>query len=150
MVDNKRKDVIEKYITLTEKILKNSNDARFYGTDVEIYRSEIHIINIIGNNSDMHISEIARKFGVTKGAISKTIKKLEKKGLVEKIIDVNNNTRTLVKLTEKGTIAYLAHEQYHNQYDKDMYLYLESLKLKDLEILDTFLEKANEMAERHI
>ncbi len=150
MRENKKKNVIEKYITLTEKISKNSNEPRNFETDVEIYRSEIHIINVIGYNDDIHISEIARKFGVTKGAISKTIKKLERKGLVEKRIDKTNNTRTLVKLTDKGMKAYYAHEKYHNEYDRDMFSYLESLTDHELEILYTFLDKANEMAEKHI
>ena len=150
MREDKKKNVIEKYITLTEKISKNSNEPRNFETDVEIYRSEIHIINVIGYNDDIHISEIARKFGVTKGAISKTIKKLARKGLVEKRIDKTNNTRTLVKLTDKGMKAYYAHEKYHNEYDKDMFSYLESLTDHELEILYTFLDKANEMAEKHI
>ncbi len=150
MREDKKKSVIEKYITLTEKISKNSNEPRNFETDVEIYRSEIHIINVIGYNDDIHISEIARKFGVTKGAISKTIKKLERKGLVEKRIDKTNNTRTLVKLTDKGMKAYYAHERYHNEYDRDMFSYLESLTDHELEILYTFLDKANEMAEKHI
>lgn len=150
MREDKKKNVIEKYITLTEKISKNSNEPRNFETDVEIYRSEIHIINVIGYNDDIHISEIARKFGVTKGAISKTIKKLERKGLVEKRIDKTNNTRTLVKLTDKGMKAYYAHEKYHNEYDRDMFSYLESLTDHELEILYTFLDKANEMTEKHI
>lgn len=150
MRENKKKNVIEKYITLTEKISKNNNEPKNFETDVEIYRSEIHIINVIGYNDDIHISEIARKFGVTKGAISKTIKKLERKGLVEKRIDKTNNTRTLVKLTDKGMKAYYAHEKYHNEYDRDMFSYLESLTDHELEILYTFLDKANKMAERHI
>ncbi|MCT4566452.1 MAG: winged helix DNA-binding protein [Maledivibacter sp.] len=150
MKENKKKNVIEKYMTFTEKISKNSNQPKNFETDVEIYRSEIHIINVIGDNDDIHISEVARKFGVTKGAISKTIKKLERKGLVEKIIDKTNNTRTLVKLTDKGMKAYYAHEKYHSEYDKDMFLYLAGLTEHELDILDIFLDKANKMAERHI
>ena len=150
MRDNKEKRVIERYVTLIEKVAKNNNQPRYYETDVEIYRSEIHILNVIGNNDDIHISEIARKFGVTKGAISKTIKKLERKGLVEKIIDKTNNTRTLAQLTEKGMLAYHAHERYHREYDIDMYSYLASLTERELDILNTFLAKANAMAERHI
>lgn len=150
MKDNKKKNLIEKYLILTERIAKCGKTPRHYETDVEIYRSEIHIMKVIGDYTDIHISEIARKFGVTKGAISKAIKKLKKKGLVEKVIDKTNNTRTLVKLTNKGMKAYWAHEKYHNEYDKDMFSYLENLNEHDLEVLDTFLQKANLMAERHL
>ncbi len=150
MNDNKMKNVIEKYLILIEMIAKSGKSPNDYGTDVEIYRSEIHIINIIGYYPDVHISKIARKFGVTKGAISKIIKKLEKKGLVEKVIDKTNNTRTLVKLTDIGMKAYDIHEKYHKEYNRDIFLYLEGLDEYELNILATFLEKANKMAERHI
>lgn len=150
MKENKKKNVIEKYLILTEMIAKSGKNPRNYDTDVEIYRSEIHIMNVIGYYPDIHISEIARKFGVTKGAISKTIKKLEKKGLVEKVIDRTNNTRTLVRLTEKGLKAYDAHERYHNEYDRDMFSFLENLNEHELDIIANFLEKANRMAERHV
>lgn len=150
MKNSKKQNVVEKYVTLTEKIARNSNKAQNFGTDVEIYRSEIHIINIIGLYKGIHISEIARKFGVTKGAISKAIKKLEKKGLVEKLIDKDNNTRTIVILTDKGTQAYEGHEEYHQQNDKYLYSFFDSLNERELLVLETFLQKANEMVERHI
>lgn len=150
MKNSKKQNIVEKYVTLTEKIARNSNKAQNFGTDVEIYRSEIHIINIIGLYKGIHISEIARKFGVTKGAISKAIKKLEKKGLVEKLIDKDNNTRTIVILTDKGTQAYEGHEEYHQQNDKYLYSFFDSLNERELLVLETFLQKANEMVERHI
>ncbi|MCG8485759.1 MAG: MarR family transcriptional regulator [Clostridia bacterium] len=145
-----KKKVIENYATLVEKAARTADKPNQFDTDVEIFRSEIHIINVIGNKKDIHISEIARKFGVTKGAISKTIKKLEKKELVEKIIDKTNQSRVLVALTEKGLKAYHSHEKYHNEYDKDLFGYLDNLTEYELDILNTFLEKANEMAERHL
>lgn len=150
MRDNKKKKIIEKYVTLIEKVAKNTNKPRCFETDVEIYRSEIHIIHVIGINNSIHISEIARKFGVTKGAISKAIKKLEKKELVKKIIDETNHTRTLVSLTQKGMKAYHGHEKYHQEYDKDVFTYLESLAEHELDTLDIFLEQANKMADKHI
>ena len=146
----KVQQVIEEYILLTEKIASNSNKPNKYDTDIDIFRSEIHIISIIGLYKNIHISEIARKFGVTKGAISKAIKKLEKKGLVKKSIDKENNTRTLVELTAKGKIADKGHDNYHNKYDKIMFSFLNSLKEQELFVLQSFLKKANKMADRHI
>lgn len=150
MDENIKREVIEKYALLIEKASRNSNVSRNFGTDVDIYRSEIHIIGVIGNQNDVHISEIARKFGVTKGAVSKIMKKLEKKGLVEKIVDDENQTRVLVRLTEKGWLAHREHEAYHAEYDSDMFSYLDNLSEEALNVLDTFLEKANKMADKHL
>jgi DNA-binding MarR family transcriptional regulator len=142
--------VIEKFMMMTEKISNTGKNPRGYGTDVDIYRSEIHLIKLIGDYANSHVSEIARKFGVTKGAISQALKKLERKGLVEKYIDETNNTRLLVRLTDKGRKAYLGHEEYHNQSDKDIFSYLNELNDHELGIVLTFIEKTIEMAERHL
>ena len=141
---------IEKFMTLTEKISNSGKKPDKYGTDVDIFKSEIHIIKLIGDYADLHVSEIARKFGVTKGAISQTLKKLERKGLVRKYLDETNNTRLLVTLTDKGNKAYLCHETYHKVSDKGIYAYLEGLNEHELDTIITFIEKVSKMAERHI
>lgn len=146
----KMKEVIEKHAILVEKTNSSINISRNFGTDVEIYRSEIHIIYVIGNQEGIHISEIARKFGVTKGAVSKAIRKLEVKNLVYKFVDSTNKTRVLVKLTEKGRLAYKNHEMYHREYDKEMFQFLDNLSESELSVLSRFLDKANDMAGRHI
>ncbi|WP_202975161.1 MarR family winged helix-turn-helix transcriptional regulator [Vallitalea guaymasensis] len=143
-------EAIEKFMTMTEKISNCGKNPRNYGTDVDIYRSEIHIIKLIGDYANLHVSEIARKFGVTKGAVSQSLKKLERKGLVEKYLDETNNTRLLVKLTDKGKKAYLSHEEHHKVSDKDILQYLDELSDHELEIVVTFIEKTSEMAERHL
>ncbi|MCT4542946.1 MAG: MarR family transcriptional regulator [Vallitalea sp.] len=149
-MNNKMEVVIEKFMTMTEKISGSGKKPRKFGTDVDIYRSEIHIINLIGNYSNLHVSEIARKFGVTKGAISQTLKKLERKGLVKKHLDEANNTRLLVCLTDKGQKAYINHKLDHNKMDKDMFSYLEGLDENELDIIINFIEKTSQMAERHL
>ena len=144
------KKVIEKFMIMTEKIASTVKISRNYETDVDIYRSEIHLIKLIGDYANLHISEIARKYGVTKGAISQALKTLEKKGLVEKYLDQSNNTRLLVKLTAKGQKARLNHEEYHEKCDQDMYSYLNQLTDHELEIVVSFIEKTTEMATRHL
>jgi DNA-binding MarR family transcriptional regulator len=149
-MNNKMEVVIEKFMTMTEKISSSGKKSRKFSTDVDIYRSEIHIIDLIGNYSNLHVSEIARKFGVTKGAISQTLKKLERKGLVKKHLDETNNTRLLVCLTDKGEKAYINHKLDHNNMDKDMFSYLEGLDENQLDIIIAFIEKTSQMAERHL
>lgn len=144
------KNAIEKFMIMTEKIASTVKISRNYETDVDIYRSEIHLIKLVGDYANLHVSEIARKFGVTKGAISQALKTLEKKGLVEKYLDQSNNTRLLVKLTEKGQKAYINHEEHHKKCDQDMYSYLNQLTDHELAIVLSFIEKATEMATRHV
>lgn len=142
--------IIEKYMLLVEKISSTSKRFKSFGTDVDIYRTEIHIIQLIGDRSELHISEIARLIGVTKGTISQIVKRLETKGLVKKTIDLSNNTKQLTSLTPKGVVAYKAHVDYHNYKHAEMEHFLSTLNDENLNTLKTFLNKAYEMIEDHL
>ncbi|WP_291328375.1 MarR family winged helix-turn-helix transcriptional regulator [Desulfovibrio sp. UCD-KL4C] len=135
---------------LVEKISSTSKRFKSFGTDVDIYRSEIHIIQLIGDRSELYISEIARLIGVTKGTISQIVKRLEAKELVKKSIDLNNNTKQLVSLTSKGIVAYKAHVDYHNYKHKEMEHFLSTLNDEHLTTLKQFLNKAYEMIDDHL
>lgn len=141
--------LIEEYMLMTEAIVHSNKKARQFGTDVDIFRSEIHIIYLVGENEGLHISDIARKFGVTKGAISQLVKKLEKKDLVWKQRDPSNQTRLLVHLTDKGWIAFRAHNEYHEKHDKEMYAYLEGASEADLALLRGFVKQVTAMTPNH-
>ena len=72
-------------------------------TDINI--GEILILLEIYNNEGLNQIDIAQKFHVTEANISKTTKNLLVKGLIIKKIDVENNTKKLLFLTDKGQEA---------------------------------------------
>ncbi|WP_196772857.1 MarR family winged helix-turn-helix transcriptional regulator [Pseudodesulfovibrio alkaliphilus] len=141
--------IIEKYLLLVEKISNTTKAHKSFGTDVDIYRSEIHIIQLIGDRGEVFISEIARLIGVTKGTVSQIVSRLEAKGLAEKSVDKSNNTRQLVQLTPKGKTAYRAHVDYHLRKHREMECYLASLTEEQSLVLEKFLTTAHEMIEDH-
>ena len=71
--------------------------------------SEYHIMAAIYYNShkSMTISELAEKIHVSPPAISRSIKGLEEKGWINRIIDSNDRRTTFVVLTELGEAKYL-------------------------------------------
>lgn len=89
--------------------------TRYYGTDVPLFPSEIHMINKIKQNEGIHVTGLANILNVTKGAVSQTIMKLEKKGLIQKEKDLYNQSRLVLKLTAKGETAYQNHEKFHEK-----------------------------------
>lgn len=142
--------LIEQFMCLIEKISGTSKCAQRFNTDTDIYRREIHVIKLVGAHSGIYVSEIGRKFGVTKGAASQVLKKLEKKGLIQKYPDETNNTRLLVRLTDKGETAYQGHEEYHRQHDSEFFTFLAELNKHELETLRVFIEKIDKMWEEHL
>ena len=97
------------------KFFEIDRRTRYYGTDVPLFPSEIHMINKIKQNEGIHVTGLANILNVTKGAVSQIIMKLEKKGLIQKEKDSNNQSRLVLKLTAKGETAYHNHEEFHKK-----------------------------------
>ncbi|MCF8083209.1 MAG: MarR family transcriptional regulator [Deltaproteobacteria bacterium] len=91
-----------------------------YGIGEVLYPAEIHAIEMIGKNPGMNVTELASGLGVTKGAVSQIIKKLNNKGLVAKYRDPRNEKAVLVGLTGRGRLAFDGHEAFHAQYDAEI------------------------------
>ena len=147
---NRIKQIVTLFMTLTEKALHSGKKKIDFGQDLHLFRSEIHTIEIIGQANGIHISEIARAMGVTKGAISQRTKILKNKGLIKTVSDPENNSRLLVMLTEQGKRCFVSHREYHEERDKEMFEYLNSLDDNEIKIVEKFLEMANQFCERHI
>ena len=142
--------VIERYIALVEKIANGKNNTlSFVGKDMTFYRGEIHIIKKIGDHPGIFSSEIAREMGITRAVIHKTLLKLEERGFVEKESDTEDKKRKKLFLTKWGQAAYTAHEQYHQRCDKSFFDFIDSLNEQECALIECFLEKANEMIEKH-
>jgi len=142
--------VMEKFMLLVEKISNTTKRYHTFDTDVNIYRSEIHIIHMIGDRKETHISEISRLIGVTKGTVSQIVKRLEDKGLVKKCVDKRNNTRQLVSLTDKGVTAFHAHIEYHQRLHEDMLVFLQGLSSENKVIIEEFIDRAHSMIADHL
>lgn len=95
---------------------KSDKKARNFGTDTPLHISEIHMIESIGSNEGLSVSEIARRKSITKGAVSQTLMRLEEKKFVVKSSDPNNKSRAAVFLTEKGRTAFREHRKYHERF----------------------------------
>lgn len=86
-----------------------------FGTGVPLYRAEIHTIKAIGDNPGLNMMKLASRMGVTKGAASQIVGKLEGKGLVRKACADDNAREVLPELTELGWIGYREHEHQHDR-----------------------------------
>jgi DNA-binding MarR family transcriptional regulator len=67
----------------------------------------------IADSHEPHVIGLAKELGITKGAVSQIVKKLERKGIVKRNIDINNRSKYLLTLTAKGLLAYNKHEKLH-------------------------------------
>ena len=107
--------LIEQLFDISEKLGKIDRTPHYFGVDEPITRAEIHLVADIAREEGRSVTELARSKGVTKGAISQMLSRLEKKGLIEKKADAGNNSRLLILLTPKGCLANAGHDRVHER-----------------------------------
>jgi DNA-binding MarR family transcriptional regulator len=127
------------FLRIASKIAELDKKIRHYGTDQALYNAEIHMIKCIKENEGIHVIGLADMLGVTKGAVSHILMKLEHKGMVIKDTDPRNLSRLMLRLTSKGETAYLHHEKLHRKYDALFNAALKSTTEENMAFLKSFL-----------
>jgi len=102
------------------------------GHGVLLYPSEFHLIETAGKNPAETLTSMASRLGVTKGAISQMVKKLEKKGVIKKVRIPGNKKDILLELTDFGKEAFEWHKSLHESMETGIRKELE--KMSDAEI----------------
>jgi DNA-binding MarR family transcriptional regulator len=126
--------IINKYNSLQKRPLD-------YGCGEDLYPSEIHAIEAIGKYPEVHMAELARILGVTRGAIQQTVGRLVKKRMVEKFMDESDRKKVYLELTEKGNTAFDGHEAYHADLSSYLGEYFNRLRPRDAASLKDFFHK---------
>lgn len=85
-----------------------------YGTGDLLYFAELHTITVVAKNREINMTRLAEIMGVTKGAISQTIRKLVNKNLILKS-NIINRKEVNLKLSEKGMIVYKSQESFQKE-----------------------------------
>jgi DNA-binding MarR family transcriptional regulator len=147
-MDQRMTHMARTLLRVFNKFTEMEKKPRRFGVDEPLHPSEIHMVMLIGDNPGVHGAQLARITGVTRGAISQILVKLEKKGLVEKVASTDSGLRKLPVLTNKGKVAYYAHEQYHEEMDGDLYAYVKSLTDDQMATIENFLLEMEKMADR--
>ncbi|AWI05878.1 MarR family winged helix-turn-helix transcriptional regulator [Clostridium drakei] len=133
--------ISELMIDVICEFYENDSKARTFGTDTELYHSEIHMLQCIMDNPGLHISGIARTLGITRGAASQTAKRLERKQMIEKKVNPIDSKKILMLLTTKGKTACLNHKLAHEKHRTVISKILSSSSAEQLLFLKSFLLK---------
>ena len=87
---------------------------RDYGSGEKFTMIEIHVLTEIYDNSGITVTELAEKWCRTSSAISQTVRKLMKWGLINRVGNENNGKIYHLTITEKGKELALIHKKYDN------------------------------------
>jgi DNA-binding MarR family transcriptional regulator len=119
-----------------------------YGTGDLLHFTEVHTIAMVGKNKRVNMTRLAEMMGVTKGAISQTIRKLVTKNLILKENTTNRKEFSLT-LSEKGQTVLKNQESFQKEvFDFAAKLY-EQANPEDRELVyRLFVAISNNMEER--
>jgi DNA-binding MarR family transcriptional regulator len=149
MQDSKIHRVHERFMALVKLSARLDKTPRRFGTEEALTSREIHMIEISGDsNETLSVTDLARALGITKGAVSQNLKKLEKKGFTTKVEDPENRSRSIVKLTSKGKTAYYAHRHWHETMDGGFKAYFNDLSDEKVDFILEFIARAEDFVKR--
>jgi|GEM_PF-2103150 len=133
--------------------MRYHSTPHYYGIEEELYLSEAHVIQAIGDKPNQSLLELAEATHRTKSAMSMMIRKLEKKDLVSKIRTEADNRRIALALTDKGRVVY----DYHQRLDQVNYKSIfekmnenDEINLADLEVANKVLKSLVDIPEREL
>ena len=133
-------DKIKKQIiNVINKTIFKEKKKIFKFKGVSLYPSEVHLMLVIKNDIDTNATEISKQLGLTKGAISQTLLRLEKKGIVYKTKDPYNKNELTLSLTEFGEKAYEIFQSNQASFMDAHESYLAKLSTREKEVILNFL-----------
>jgi DNA-binding MarR family transcriptional regulator len=107
-------DLIDLFLKILHLYSIINRKPKDYGTGDMLYLTEIHTIRIVGENQKLNMTNLARIMGVTKGAISQTIRKLVAKNFILKE-NTNNRKEFSLSLSDKGKIVFRGQESFRRE-----------------------------------
>ena len=149
-------ELVELFIRLANKCQSIERFPVDYGEGVILYHSERHMLDLIGNQPGMNMSDFAQLSGVTKGAISQVARKLENKDVVRRYKEGANDKEVFIELTRKGMVIYNKQQKVNQESIAPLYEELEKYSddkvyflLEMFKWFDIFLDTAKEQMVNH-
>jgi DNA-binding MarR family transcriptional regulator len=128
----------EAYMKVFHQIKKFQRIPVHYGAEKPLYISELAILEVIGYAPGINMTGIAEKHGITKGAASQAVTKLEQKGFLVRCKKEHNKKEVSLKLTMEGEAAFYTFKSFEAQFGKEMFSALDGMTDNQIEALVKF------------
>ena len=133
--------------SIIDKLIFLEKNTTFELEGIKLHPSEIHIILHItmSEGEARNATRIAEKLGVTKGAISHTLSRLERKGILCKVKDPYYKNELILSLSTKGGKALEQILALQNTFKEQHNMVLTDFQEKDKKIILQYLSKLEEI-----
>jgi DNA-binding MarR family transcriptional regulator len=114
---------------------------RIEAAGVQLHPSEIHVLLLIDAGQGNNATRMAERLGITKGAVSQTLTRLERKGLLKKRRDPKAKNELTLLLTPLGRKAAGKCQALQTAIQRRFDDYLTSVSESERKAIGRFLKK---------
>ncbi|SFM20083.1 MarR family winged helix-turn-helix transcriptional regulator [Pelosinus propionicus] len=149
-----KKDDMKEFLNTLKRLTVKMAELSRHASDItpvgKLSFSELSLMTLIGDFENIKVTELAVKYGATKGAISKMVKKLVQKELVKKSRTQENEKEVLLSLTAAGMTIYNEKEAHFEKLSADVTKELERLTGEQRTSLFNILHLVEEHIDGHL
>ena len=107
----------------------------------KLHPSEVQLLMFLFHVQDTNITAIADQMGLTKGAISQTLSRLQKKGIINKEMFPEKKNELRVQFTESGVQLMAQLNKSKKSVEGKYRRYIQTLSPKEKQTIANFLDK---------
>lgn len=133
-------NILENIMGVVNKVLFLKNKKVLELNGVSLYPSEVHLLLMIENKINTNATQIANELNLTKGAVSQTLTRLEKKGILLKSKDVYNKNELTLILTDFGKEVFKGCKKVESAFKGEHLEYIKKLDDHDKKVVNDFLK----------
>jgi len=115
---------------------------------LRLYPSEIHLMQVLKETPDLNAGKMAQRLGISNGAVSQTLARLERKKLIIKTKDPALKNELTVTFTKSGKAAIQGFEKEQAPAIDAFSGYLSGLSDNDINVIESFLSHMEDLLKR--
>ncbi len=124
-----------------EKLFEKNHKSQTGALFEEFSISEMHCVDFIFKTELPNVTKLSEKMNITKGGVSKIIKKLIEKNAIESFSVDTNKKKIYYKLTNKGKEVFKLHKNIHEKWCEINLEFFKNCSKEEIKYTILFLEK---------
>ena len=133
-------ELVNKILETISKITFSDRRRKITYKGIKLYPSEVHLLLFIYHIQNTNITKIADLLGLTKGAISQTLSRLHKKGIILKRTEPSKKNQVHVQFTNEGKMLMEHVIEFRNSLETKYLNFLESKSDEEKQTISDFLD----------
>lgn len=135
------RELVDKILDSTTILISLDKKKVVTHDRLKLHPSEIHLLMFLYHVQDANITAIAEKMGLTKGAISQTLSRLQKKGIISKEMHPEKKNELHIQFTEKGDLLMTLLNKGKKSLEQKYLRYIKPLSEHDKQVISGFLDE---------